>query len=70
MTFGRPDQLAEAGGSALKVDPTVAKGSFLYTAAKKGTVTVTSSRPACPTAKPGTMTCHAIEAFRISVTVA
>ena len=57
-------------GSALKADPTFAKGAFLFTAAKKGTVTVTSSRPACPTSKPGTVTCHAIQAFRISVTVA
>lgn len=57
-------------GDALRADPTFAKGAFLFTAAKPGTVTLMSSRPACPSARPGTMTCHAIEAFRISVTVA
>jgi hypothetical protein len=56
-------------GDALRADPTFAKGAFLFTAAKKGSVAVVSTRPVCPSAKPGTMTCHAIETFRISVTV-
>ncbi len=40
-----------------------------YRAARAGTTTLASSRPACPPAKPGNMACQAMETFTVTIQV-
>jgi hypothetical protein len=40
-----------------------------YTAAAAGMADLTSSRSACPPPAPGSVACHATQAFRVTVTV-
>ena len=41
----------------------------VFTASRTGTADITSSRSACPPPAPGSVACHAIAAFRVTVTV-
>jgi hypothetical protein len=40
-----------------------------FMARHKGTAKLTATRPVCPSAKPGSMTCQAMQAFTVTVTV-
>jgi hypothetical protein len=41
----------------------------VFTARRPGTADITSSRSACPPPAPGSVACHAIQAFHVTVTV-
>jgi hypothetical protein len=62
-------------GGAMHIDPTVqvnwargVTGQF-YKAVSTGTAEVTSSIPACPSTSPGTVGCHAMLSFHLTVEV-
>jgi hypothetical protein len=40
-----------------------------FMARHKGTAKLTATRPVCPSAKPGGMTCQSLQAFTVTVTV-
>ncbi|GAA3433157.1 hypothetical protein GCM10018954_027600 [Kutzneria kofuensis] len=40
-----------------------------FVARHKGTAKLTSTRPVCPSASPGGVTCQAMQAFTVTVTV-
>jgi hypothetical protein len=40
-----------------------------YNAVRTGTVKMSSTRPACPPAKPGEMSCLTVQLYEVTVTV-
>lgn len=48
--------------------PLGATGSY-YSADHPGTVRVHSSRPNCPQAAPGSMSCHSMQNFEVTITI-
>jgi hypothetical protein len=60
-----PDVLRPSGTATTSEH--VARAVFV--AARPGTADITSSRSACPSPAPGSAACHAIAAFRVTVTV-
>jgi hypothetical protein len=73
---GAPDQMwrpitltgdaltPSAGGS-----PIIGATTSRYTAAKAGSAGMSSVRPACPPAKPGSVSCNSLQYFHVTVTV-
>ncbi len=61
----------EADGSSLAVIPTfvATPGKAMFNATKTGTAVITSSRSNCPSASPGTVSCHSIVAWKVTVDV-
>jgi hypothetical protein len=66
-------QVPEATSDVLRPVPgngpnvTVTSGAF--TAAHSGTADVTSTKPSCPQAQPGTMACMSIQLYRVHIIV-
>ena len=66
-----PPELSVPG--VLKSEPVSASGSAQtirrYTAVGPGTADITTSRSACPPPAPGAVACHAMQGWRVTVTV-
>ena len=62
-----PSQVLTTVPTSVSGPPDLTYGS--YTAAAAGTVEITSSRSACAPPSPGSVACHALQSFRVTVTV-
>jgi hypothetical protein len=68
-------QPVKLGGTALTdvpmsgIPPIGPSITTLYKAVQTGTATLTSARPLCPPAKPGSASCLGMQAFQVTITV-
>jgi hypothetical protein len=74
---GAPDQMwrpITLTGNALTAStgtapPIMGATTSRYTAAKAGSAGMSSTRPACPPAKPGSVSCNSLQYFHVTVIV-
>jgi hypothetical protein len=76
VLHGAPDQLwrpVTLTGDALAArpaaEPPMAGLSAAYSAVKAGQAQMSSTRPGCPPAKPGGVSCHSVQGFQVTVIV-